>query len=80
MNAKISVLVFCVEVIIHLLLYNLHDGTFIECVLYKLHQVEKEKIPSNTSFNKHKLYYILVKQSSAPRIFNKHIKFTSSHC
>ena len=28
MNAKISVLVVCVEVIIYLLLYSLHDSTF----------------------------------------------------
>ena len=28
MNAKISVFVICVEAIIHLLLYNLHDCTF----------------------------------------------------
>ena len=28
MNAKISVLVICVEAIIYLLLYNLHDCTF----------------------------------------------------
>ena len=28
MNAQISVLVICVEAIIYLLLYNLHDGTF----------------------------------------------------
>ena len=28
MNAKISVFVTCVEVIIHMLLYNLHDCTF----------------------------------------------------
>ena len=28
MNAKISVFVICVEVIIYLLLYNLHDCTF----------------------------------------------------
>ena len=27
MNAKISVFIICVEVIIYLLLYNLHDGT-----------------------------------------------------
>ena len=28
MNAKISVFVYCVEAIIYLLLYNLHDCTF----------------------------------------------------
>ena len=28
MNVKISVFVICVEVIVHLLLYNLHDCTF----------------------------------------------------
>ena len=28
MNAKISVFVICVEAIIYLLLYNLHDCTF----------------------------------------------------
>ena len=28
MNAKISMFVICVEVIIYLLLYNLHVGTF----------------------------------------------------
>ena len=28
MNAKISVLVVCVEVIIYLLLYSMHDSTF----------------------------------------------------
>ena len=28
MNAKISVFAFCVEVIIYLLLHNLHDCTF----------------------------------------------------
>ena len=28
MNAKISVFVICVEVIIYLLLYNWHDRTF----------------------------------------------------
>ena len=28
MNAKISVFVFCIEAIIYLLLYNLHDCTF----------------------------------------------------
>ena len=28
MNAKISALVICVEAIIYLLLYNLHDCTF----------------------------------------------------
>ena len=28
LNAKISVIVFCVEAIIYLLLYNLHDCTF----------------------------------------------------
>ena len=28
MNAKIAVLVICVEAIIYLLLYNLHDCTF----------------------------------------------------
>ena len=28
MNAKISVSVICVEAIIYLLLYNLHDSTF----------------------------------------------------
>ena len=28
MNAKISVFLICVETIIYLLLYNLHDGTF----------------------------------------------------
>ena len=28
MNAKISVFVICVEVIIYLLLYNFHDRTF----------------------------------------------------
>ena len=27
MNAKISIFVFCIEVIIYLLLYNLHDCT-----------------------------------------------------
>ena len=35
MNAKISVFVICVEAIIHLLLYNLHDCTF------KLHLIEQ---------------------------------------
>ena len=28
MNAKISVFITCAEVMIYLLLYNLHDGTF----------------------------------------------------
>ena len=28
MNAKISVIIICVEAIIYLLLYNLHDCTF----------------------------------------------------
>ena len=28
MNAKISIFVICVEAIIYLLLYNLHDRTF----------------------------------------------------
>ena len=28
MNAKVSVFVICVEAIIYLLLYNLHDCTF----------------------------------------------------
>ena len=32
MNAKISVLVICVEAIIHLVLYNLHNSTFNENV------------------------------------------------
>ena len=31
MNAKISVFVICVEVIIYLLLYNLHDCSFKIC-------------------------------------------------
>ena len=30
MNAKISVLVICVEAIIYLLLYNLHDCTLLQ--------------------------------------------------
>ena len=30
MNVKISLIVFCVEAIIYLLLYNLHDRTFNE--------------------------------------------------
>ena len=28
MNAKISVFAICIDVIIYLLLYNLHDGTY----------------------------------------------------
>ena len=32
MNAKISVSVICVEAIIYLLLYNLHDCTFKYCI------------------------------------------------
>ena len=37
MNAKISVFVICVEAIIYLLLYNLHDCTFNFTVLHKVH-------------------------------------------
>ena len=33
MNVKISVFVICVEAIIYLLFYNLHDCTFNVCVL-----------------------------------------------
>ena len=39
MNAKISVFVICVEVIIYLLLYNLHDCTFNKDILSKLNLV-----------------------------------------
>ena len=40
MNVKISVFVICVEVIIYLLLYNLHDSTFkLEaCLKYRIIQ------------------------------------------
>ena len=36
MNAKISVFVICVEAIIFLLSYNLHDRTFKHCLGQKL--------------------------------------------
>ena len=39
MNAKISVLVICVEAIIYLLLYNLHDCTFNTLVLITAEKV-----------------------------------------
>ena len=36
MNVKIPVFVICVEAIIYLLLYNLHDCTFKFCICHKL--------------------------------------------
>ena len=42
MNAKISVIIICVEAIIYLLLYNLHDCTF--------------KSETNETFEKKQLY------------------------
>ena len=38
MNAKISVFIVCVEVIIYLVIYNLHDCTF-KFWIFRLEQV-----------------------------------------
>ena len=48
-NAKISVFVICVEVIIYLLLYNLHDGTFNKRYK-KLRKPKKEVVSANIEF------------------------------
>ena len=45
MNAKISVFVICIEAIIYLPLYNLHDCTFKHiCGLSKLDLIEKNNL------------------------------------
>ena len=43
MNAKISVFFICVEVIIYLLLYNLHDCTFESETVLSWSSRKKEK-------------------------------------
>ena len=49
MNAKISVFVICVNAIIYLILYNLHDCTF------KLNDYVKSSSPSHVFYHQQKL-------------------------
>ena len=68
MNAKISVSVFyiCVEAIIYLLLYNLHDCTFNKTYIGIIHLVRAQNFPKNfpyqgvrnTSFSENFVYVL----------------------
>ena len=51
MNAKILVFVICIEAIIYLLLYNLHDCTFNMCVYFFFIQ-KKEQTKSTSAIKK----------------------------
>ena len=55
MNAKVSVFVICVEAIIYLLLYNLHDCTFKENTENKNKKLSqaRRRIESKTPKRKH---------------------------
>ena len=63
MNAKISVFVICVEAIIHLLLYNLHDCTFKGSSTERLYQeLGLESLQNRQWFQKLSVFYKIVKE------------------
>ena len=59
MNVKISVFVICIETIIYLLLYNLHDCTFKVASLSEKHRTVFKSL-FRTLFDSSKLQFFIV--------------------
>ena len=71
MNAKISVFVICVEAIIYLLLYNLHDCTFKGSSTERLYQeLGLESLQNRQWFKKLSVFYKIVKEKSPKYLYD----------